>query len=385
MKVMYIIHTWKLDGSSISLLNLIEGIRLSNIDVVVVHPKPNKNDAPLINKLTSMGCKCIATKMTLSINHLEKNGWGYIKFIIKHLLIAYRKIVPFKELSLIVNKEKPDIIHTNTGVVHEGFWVSKKYNIPHVWHLREYQTKDFSHFIFPSKYIFSKMLKKSYSICISKDIQKYFELDNTKESLVIYNPALSNSLSEEQYDKQNYFLVANRLSPEKGIKDILEAFATFLKEKNYYKLLLLGMGAEVYIKDLKKICNKLNIRPFVEFLGYREDVYDFMRKAKALIVGSFYEGFGRMTAEANMLGIPVIGRNTGGTKEILELTKGGFLFDTVEEMAKYMEEISSKTDYEICEFMAKPRQIAIDSFSTEQHVKKVLNLYNSIKKKTNRE
>ena len=97
------------------------------------------------------------------------------------------------------------------------------------------------------------------------------------------------------------------------------------------------------------------------------------------------EGFGRMTAEANMLGIPVIGRNTGGTKEILELTKGGFLFDTVEEMARYMNEISSKTDSEICEFMAKPRQIAIDSFSTEQHVKKVLNLYNSIIKKTNRE
>ena len=45
--------------------------------------------------------------------------------------------------------ENPDIIHTNTGVIHEGLKVAKRLKIPHVWHLREYQDKDFNWEAFP--------------------------------------------------------------------------------------------------------------------------------------------------------------------------------------------------------------------------------------------
>ena len=385
MKVMYILHSCIAGGATISFLNLVEGIRKEKIEVVVVHPKPDEKDKHLIKKLTDIGCKCITTRVATSVNPKRKGILNNIKFILRFILIFIRKIIFYNDLKIIVQNEKPDIIHTNTGVVHEGYLVAKKYNIPHVWHLREYQENDFNWIIFPSKLYFEKMLKDSYSICITKDIQKFFNLNKYNKSFAIYNPIMALKDTEKEKILSNYFIVANRLSPEKGIEDVLEAYSIFCKHNQNYKLLLLGFGDEKYIGQLKSICKDKGIESNVEFLGYKENVLEYIKQAKALIVGSFYEGFGRMTAEANMLGIPVIGRNTGGTKEILEMTKGGFLFDTVEEMVKYMKEIVLKTDKEIQEFMILPQKTSVDLFSNEQHIQKVIDLYNIVLKEIKKE
>lgn len=382
MKVMYIIHSCIPGGATLSLLNLIKGVRQANIDVVVVHPKPDKKDEQLIEKLTTLGCRCITTRVATSFNCIRKGILNHIKFILRYFLIFYRKIIFYKDLNNIIKKEKPDIIHTNTGVVHEGYLIAKKYNIPHIWHLREYQTllSDFKVAIFPSKKIYENMLKSSYTFSITKGIQRHFNIDNIENSFVVNEPVMSISETGNNCNKDNYFLVANQIVPQKGLEDIINAFFIFSNKYHNFKLVILGFGNKEYINKLKNLCNDLNIASKVDFLGFKDDVFSYMKKSKALIVGSFYEGFGRMTAEANMLGVPVIGRNMSGTKEILNLTKGGFLFDTVEQMADYMKLIASKSDLELNKFMEKPKSIAIESYSNEQHIKRVLELYKVIVK-----
>ena len=103
-----------------------------------------------------------------------------------------------------------------------------------------------------------------------------------------------------------------------------------------------------------------------------------MNNSKALIVGSYSEGFGRMTAESNMLGIPVLGRNSAGTKEILDQTQGGFKFETTEELINSMKLVNSMSEIEIDNFMKGPKRIANELFSNEKHVEKILGLYKSI-------
>ncbi len=382
MKVMYIIHSCIPGGATISFLNLVEGIRKANIDVAVVHPKPGTKDELFIKKLNDMGCKCITARVATSFNCIRKGILNHIKFILRYFLIFYRKIIFYKELNRIVKAEKPDIIHTNTGVVHEGYLIAKKYNIPHVWHLREYQTllSDYKVAIFPSKKIYENMLKNSYTFSITKGIQEHFNIDNIESSFVVNEPVMSISETDNICKKENYFLIANQINPQKGVEDIIKAFSYFLKYYNNYKLIILGFGNKNYINNLVVLCKNLNINNNVDFLGYRDDVFSYIKKSKALIVGSFFEGFGRMTAEANILGIPVIGRNMSGTKEILELTKGGFLFDTVEQMAEYMKLIASKSDMELNQFMVEPKRIATESYSNEQHIKRVLELYKVIVK-----
>ena len=95
-------------------------------------------------------------------------------------------------------------------------------------------------------------------------------------------------------------------------------------------------------------------------------------------MGSYNEGFGRMTAEANMLGIPVIGRNTAGTKEILEQTGGGFLFDSNMQLTICMKKMLKMNDEQSVELMRQPQRIAKELFCTELHIEKIKELYNGI-------
>ena len=90
------------------------------------------------------------------------------------------------------------------------------------------------------------------------------------------------------------------------------------------------------------------------------------------------EGFGRMTAEVNTLGVPVIGRNTAGTKEILDQTYGGFRFSTVEELVGNMKVVAEMNAIQICEFMKEPERRAKELFSTESHVKRMMQLYDKV-------
>ena len=107
--------------------------------------------------------------------------------------------------------------------------------------------------------------------------------------------------------------------------DIIWAFALFFRKHVDYKLLIAGFGNESYIAQCVDLAKKLGCEKNVLFSGYVEDVRPLMDNATALVVASYNEGFGRMSAEACFRGCLLIGRNTGGTKEIMD-SVGGFPF-----------------------------------------------------------
>jgi glycosyltransferase involved in cell wall biosynthesis len=272
---------------------------------------------------------------------------------------------------------KPDIIHTNVGVVHEGYKIAKKYKIPHCWHLREYQDKDFNLIIYPTKNSFVTKLKQSCVITITHDIQKHFNLESYSNATTIYNGILPASCIACEPVKEKYFLCASRISPEKGHVEVINAFAKFCKHNSDYKLIIAGFGETFYIDELKNLAKEKNCIDKIEFTGYCENIYGLMKKATALIVASQYEGFGRMTAEASFCGCLAIGNNTGGTKEILEYTGGGILYSGEEELINSMSEtinMLNSSAYSTKVLDAQKR--AVERYSIEQNIEKIYHLYN---------
>lgn len=363
-------------GSTISFVNLIDSLREYDVESYVILPKDQKDDHELIKQLESMGCVCKKCHITNTACTVSSNR---LKSLVKYCLIYFKLLRSTFEVYKLVKEIKPDIIHTNVGVIHEGYNVSKLTKIKHVWHLREYQTKDFSWKIFPTENIFKKKLSLSYSICITKDIQDYFDLSSNSKSKVIYNPIIkSSSTKTEPSDKENYFLVANRIAKEKGIEDIIEAFGKSYIAEAGTKLIVAGNGEQEYVAFLKKKCENLGISENVNFIGYRNNITEMMIQAKAVIVGSYNEGFGRMTAEANMLGCLVIGRNSSGTHEILTETHGGFLFDSIDEFSEIIIKVCKMSNDDIKNFMILPQQKAIQLYNSEKSAENVMNLYKSI-------
>lgn len=361
-------------GATISFLNMVKGLQQKGIIPVVVCPDTRINK-DFMELLKVNGIEYYYAPVVLSIIPKAQKG-HYLHWLKAFLLLPVRKMKFRIELKKIILRVSPDLVHTNVGVVHEGFHIAKAMGIPHIWHLREYQTLDFNWRIYPSYDVFRHQLKKSYVITITDGIKNYFKLERLNNAQTIYNGIYQKRDACYSKEKSNYFLIASRISPEKGVRDAIKAFSRFSYRKDY-KLLIAGSGNNQYMESLISMAKELGCFNQIDFLGFQQDVRPLMRRAKALIVASYYEGFGRMTAEAAFCGTLVIGRNTAGTKEIMDVI-GGFPFNTTDEITIQMDRVASMTSIEYETMVLKSQNIAVNKYSIESNVDKTYLLYQTI-------
>lgn len=377
MKVLYVISSSKMDGSTLSFMSLLEGVLKKGEDVVVALPN-NDKEQHLSFYLDRMSIPyyflpinfLAYPKRILSIRDI----FLYLKELTKRVVDT---IIATKAIKDIIQKEKIDIVHTNVGPVQCGYFAAKITRVPHVWHIREYGDLDFQMYPFPSRSSFIKKLKNSTVICITKDLIRYNDLANIQNAYVVYNGVRGKSETNLTLPKEKYFLTSSRVSPEKGFDQIIRVFSEFAKIRNDYKLKILGTGSSEYLSYLASACKRSGIQDFVEFVGFTDKVDEYMNRATALLVASPSEGFGRMTAEAAFNGCLVIGMNTAGTKEILDIT-GGFPYLTDEEMFSQMCYVASmgNGDYRIMAEHAQSK--ALSEFSKEEYVNKIDVIYRNI-------
>lgn len=358
-----------MDGSTISFLSFAEGLIKRGIEVVAVGPKILE---PLRGKLDSLSIDYHEIRIAESI-YPPQNRLYLFRLI--HLI--KRKNNSYSDLLKIAKAVKPDIIHTNSGVIEEGFRVSKKLGLPHVWHLREYQEKDFNWRIFPSKAAFIHKLHQSYLISITEDIRHFFDLTDYSKAKTVYNGVCGLDKIRGFSVKDNTLLCASRISKEKGFDDVIEVFASFYEKFPEYRLIILGDGDKQYIDSLKNKARALGCSSAIDWLGFKSDVMPYMEKATCLIVASHFEGFGRMTAEACFAGCLVVGRNSGGTKEILTET-GGYLFDDNQGFLKALNDVVSLSKEEYKKKALFAQKKAQELYSIEGNVEKIYNFYQKI-------
>lgn len=378
MRILYLIHSTIEGGATMSFLTLIKGMMALNITPYVVIPQKEHISSMFLDEINRLGINYYKVYLCQSVLVSPQKSQDYLKYWLKKYTMPIRQWYSQKRLELLIKDIKPDIIHTNTGILHDGFEVSKKLNIPHVWHLREYQDLDFKLNIYPSFNSFCQNLKHSYVITITKGIMTHFHLQNYDKAYTIYNGVFSQKDNYYNPNKSNYFLCASRISPEKGIDQVIKAFSKLKQKENHYKLLIAGSGDDKYINKLKLLTQQLNCEEDIIFLGFIKDIKSYMLKAKALIVASYNEGFGRMTAEACFCGCIVIGRNTAGTQEILNET-GGFLFNNINELSNAMNTVIHLPlkEYKLMAHLAQSKAIRL--YSIENYIDQVHNIYKQIK------
>ncbi len=118
-------------------------------------------------------------------------------------------------------------------------------------------------------------------------------------------------------DRQEYVLFVGRLSEEKGVLPLVQAW-----EKMNLPLKIVGTG------PLEKLIREL-AHPKIELLGAKsqEQVRKLMREAKLLVIPSIcYENFPLVLAEAWANGLPVLARKLGSLESLIEEGKTGFFF-----------------------------------------------------------
>ncbi len=117
----------------------------------------------------------------------------------------------------------------------------------------------------------------------------------------------------------DYFLYLGTIEPRKNLKNLISAYAKFLKENNNSpKLVLAGAKGWLYDDIFNEVKN-LNLENQVIFTKYvpSEDINALMCGAVAFVFPSIYEGFGMPPLEAMACGVPVL---TSGEASLPEVT-----------------------------------------------------------------
>lgn len=318
MKIIYVLCSANpYGGASKSFMAMLDGLIEKGVEPLVVL----QGEGGLYNDLFKRGVPVVKLKYRLAVYPPWKRSLKNILLFIPRLTYSIlSNTIATNKLSQIVKEFKPDAIHTNVSVIDIGYYAAKRNNIPHIYHIREYADLDFNLYYYPYQKSFFRKLSKenSYSICITKDIMRHHALHRHSRSKVIYNGILSCENIVFKEDKKLYFLYAGRFSKEKGTEDLLMAFIDYCvaNPNSTYVLKLAGdSNDKKFLYGLKALVLDNGLDEKVEFLGMRKDIHVLMRKARAVIIPSFHEGFGRVAAEAMFNGALVIGRDTAGTKE----------------------------------------------------------------------
>ncbi len=117
---------------------------------------------------------------------------------------------------------------------------------------------------------------------------------------------------------------SGRVEPEKGLAEFLES----LPESFPGQLTVVGEGTE--LDRCRDICTRRGIQERVEFVGLRphDETLSIIGASHLLILGSLCaENYPMSVLEALSLGTNVMVSNFGGTKEIVQASGIGFMFD----------------------------------------------------------
>lgn len=388
MRVIYILNaTDRYGGATKAFLSLAEGLMASGVQIAVVVPDEEGVCSVLrdrhipFHRLVYRNCVypplCSVRDVIL-----------FVPRLLGRMLLNYYAAGRVAALARGFNA---DLIHTNTSVNDIGYRAARMLGIPHVWHIREYGDRDFGlhHYVTRIGFLGKMKKKDSYTICITKDISRHCLLDGWKNNRVIYDGVLHKAQAVQGCRKDGYFLFAGRLEENKGISDLIEAYAVYAARIGKRSLPLWVAGDTNDRQYKERLNNKitgLNLSGKVHMLGLRSDILQLMQHATSVVVPSLCEGFGFITAEAMFSGTLVMGRDTGGTKEQFDngvaLTGGeiGLRYLTQDELVGHLTAVT-KGAGEYMQMTERGQKAAIALYSVETHVQAVLDFYEEIKKR----
>ena len=180
-------------------------------------------------------------------------------------------------------------------------------------------------------------------------------------------------------------IMASNIVPGKGQLDLVMALEILAKEFPKLHLLIAGTPVEGhseslhYHKKLEEYISQKKMSNCVHLLGWRSDIRDIFQASDIYVSTSYSESFPDSVREAMLVSKPVVVTDVGGTFELVNVGKSGYLFDPgdVETLIEYLRKLILAKELRVS-MGIEGKRIIDERFSTEVYVrnfeKMVLNL-----------
>lgn len=171
-------------------------------------------------------------------------------------------------------------------------------------------------------------------------------------------------------DNEFVFGFVGRVTKDKGIDELLEAYKTLIDDIDDTKLMIIGdFEAEENLNQellaWSKKCDN------VVYISSKQDIERYYAAFDVLVLPSYREGFGNVVIEAQAVGVPVMVSNIPGPIDAICEGKGGISFPV--KNSKALLSSMNQMLYSDCETMGKQaNEFVSRHFDSEQLVKHIL-------------
>ena len=280
-------------------------------------------------------------KNNVNLFNLNKNQiidilpkFGFLKSRFTYIIIFF---LTFFKLNNVLKKEKPEylIIHLITFIPlllliifkYDTKFILRISGLPKLNFLRKYFWKFISNKIYfvtvPTHLTLNELKKQK----IFHETQLIYLPDPILNISEIKKKLNENIQIEENIFSENTLVSIGRLTKQKNFLFLIKNFKNILSKYHNFKLVIIGEGEERQILEQEIKKNKLVKNVFL--LGYKKNIYPYLKKSKAFILTSLWEDPGFVIVEAAFCNKTIISSNCpNGPIEILNNGKNGYLFES---------------------------------------------------------
>lgn len=384
MKVLFITDPSTVGGATRSLVDVTSKLKENNVDCAVCTGISND----LNEELSLLGIENYAIGHKAAMVVLPKARWKKpIKFFLDYVTYHISTYFAINKIKKLIDLSSVDIIHTNSARNDIGCYISKKYNIPHIVHLREFGQEDFG----------CVLLKHNYYGFLNRYSRQFIAISNAVKSSwirkgvdarkinVIYNGVSYEDISASNHNVmmeslELHCIIAGGICEAKGQLECVEAIHLLPDQisKNVF-LDIVGWGDADYIAKIKAKISEYQLEDNIRFLGEKQSIHPILCNYQVGLICSKSEGFGRVTAEYMFAGLGVIASNAGANPEIIHNGVNGLLYTlfSAEDLSRKIQNF-----YLNRKFLVKcGKQAMVDAksrYTIDSNVGEILECYNKI-------
>jgi len=379
VKILFYNHTGQVGGAERLLLNILPRLDRARFDPLLVCP-----EGPLRQQANEAGID------TETIGGLRARFTWRVDDFVRYLK-SFVEII--RQLRQKMIEASPDLVHANSvraGLVATAATFGLKQKV--VWHIHDLLPHHpFNPFIRAT----AGLSRRTRIIAVAQASADRFagRFAGLRKRLTI----LPNGIDPDRFHSSGtarrrirselgieaeapVIGMIGRLTPSKGQLELLRLFPKVLK--GFPKATLVIAGAPAFNKEheysqlLDRTIRDLGISDRVRMLGAREDVADIMQALDLLVINSASEACSLVILEAMACGTAVLATSTGGTPEIVEHLKNGWLVEWQNEKALTEAILNLMRQPAIREqFAEEGRRRVIESFSLDRLVTDLQKFY----------
>lgn len=304
-KVMHVLCMGAFSGAENVAITLIDSLK-NEVDSVYVSPMGSIHDV------------------------LEEHG-------IKHYIVSQ---VSISNIIRAIKDEAPDIIHAHdfTAGVIASLSTAKIPIISHlhsnpIW-IKKMNLKTIMYGLSSIRY------KKIVSVSDSVMDEYIFGKMLKKKSIIIPNPIDIESILEKadkaELNQKSDIVFLGRLSVSKNPIFFIEIVKKLVSKYPALRVFIIGDGE--LREEVEKKINEYKLGNNIRLWGFQKNPYGLLKNTKLVCMTSNWEGFGLAAVEGLSLGKPVVAKNVGGLKKIVNNSCGA-LCETKEQFVMSLEQL----------------------------------------------